>query len=107
MTSTAAYPAAPPAAAAPAQQAAPSSPLSITSLILGIVSVAGGWTFLAPVAGLVVGILALGREPQARTMAIWGIVLNSVVLAGALVFAVMAIIVGIAALPFVPEFASF
>lgn len=53
-----------------------SSAWSITSLVIGIVSIFMGWTFLAPIAGLVVGIMAKRREPHARTMANWGIGVN-------------------------------
>lgn len=59
---------------------APSTPFSLTSLILGVTSVFFGLTVIAPIAGLVFGILGLRREPTGRTLAIWGIVLNSVML---------------------------
>lgn len=68
----------PPAAATVAP--APSSPFSLTSLILGVTSVFFGLTVIAPVAGLVFGILGLRREPAGRTLAVWGIVLNAVML---------------------------
>ncbi|WP_235022070.1 DUF4190 domain-containing protein [Rathayibacter sp. VKM Ac-2754] len=60
--------------------AAPSSPFSLTSLILGVTSVFFGLTVIAPVAGLVFGILGLRREPAGRTLAIWGIVLNALMI---------------------------
>jgi hypothetical protein len=97
MSAPAAYPAAP-----AAQQAAPTNTLGILSLVLGIVSIFAGWTFLAPIAGLVLGIMALTREPHNRTMAIWGIVLNAVLLAGSVLLALLAVIAGIAFLPFIP-----
>jgi hypothetical protein len=81
---------------------APSSPLSITSLVLGLVSIFAGWTFFAPVAGLVTGIMALSREPHSRTMAIWGIVINGVMLAGMITVVLVMIVAGLAALPFLP-----
>ena len=77
--------------------------LSVTSFVLGIASIAFGWTLVAPVAGLVVGIMALKREPLGRTFAVWGIVLNAVMLAGVaigLLFAVVGLGIGLAALPF-------
>ncbi|WP_348787218.1 hypothetical protein [Leifsonia sp. NPDC080035] len=83
--------------------AAPSRPLSITSFVLGLASIVFGWTFLAPVAGIVIGAMALGREPGGRTFAIWGVVLNAVMLAGVIVgllFALAGIGVGLAFLPF-------
>jgi hypothetical protein len=89
---------------APAYTAEPlptrSSPLAVSSLVLGLVSILAGWTFLVPIAGLVAGILALGREPQARTLAIWGIVLNAVLLAGSLLLVLLALAIGLLALPF-------
>ncbi len=86
-----------PSGAAPS---GPNSPLAVSSLVLGLVSILAGWTFLAPLAGLITGILALGREPQARTMALWGIVLNAVMLAGAVLVAIIALGFGLALLPF-------
>jgi hypothetical protein len=94
------------APAAAAVQAAPSSPLSITSLVLGLASIFAGWTFLAPIAGLVTGVMALSREPQSRTMAIWGIVINAVMLAGSLVLVAIALVAGLVALPFLPALSS-
>lgn len=82
---------------------APARTLSITSFALGLASIFFGWTFLAPIAGIVVGALALGREPQGRTLAIWGIVLNAVMLAGILIGILVAVVgfgVGLAFLPF-------
>jgi hypothetical protein len=90
------------APAAATAQAAPGSPLSITSLVLGLASIFAGWTFLAPVGGLVTGIMALRREPHSRTMAIWGIVINAVMLAGSFVLVLVALVAGLAALPFLP-----
>ncbi len=91
--------------AGPYQQAAAQADkgFSIASLVLGIVSIVAGWTFFAPAAGLVLGILALKREPAGRTMAIWGIVLNSVMLAGVILIAFVSVIglgFGLAFLPF-------
>jgi len=77
--------------------------LSTTSLALGVASIVFGWTLVAPIAGLVVGIMALKREPEGKNLAVWGIVLNAVMLAGAAFFAVLALVgigIGFAALPF-------
>lgn len=73
---------------------------SISSLVLGLVSIVASSTFFVPVIGLVLGILALGREPASRTMAIWGIVLNGVMLAGTVLFGLLALVFGLAMLPF-------
>ncbi|GAA2171640.1 hypothetical protein GCM10009846_06170 [Agrococcus versicolor] len=60
----------------PQTSLAPSKTWSITSLILGIVSLAFGYTLLVPIAGIVVGVMAKSREPHARGMANWGIGLS-------------------------------
>ncbi|RXZ46446.1 DUF4190 domain-containing protein [Agromyces fucosus] len=83
-----------------AAPAAETTGFSIASLVLGIVSIVASSTFFVPVAGLVLGILALKREPASRTMAIWGIVLNGVMLAGTVLFGLLAIVFGLAMLPF-------
>jgi len=61
---------------AQAQSAAPSTgtSLSIASLVLGLSSIVLGFSFVVPIAGLVLGIMALGREPAGKTLAIIGIV---------------------------------
>ncbi|UOE44674.1 DUF4190 domain-containing protein [Agromyces larvae] len=73
---------------------------SIAALVLGLVSIFAGFTFIVPIVGLVLGILALRREPQSRTMAIWGIVLNGVMLAGSVLVTLGALAFGLAMLPF-------
>jgi hypothetical protein len=75
---------------------------AVSSLVLGLVSIVAGFTFVVPVAGLVLGILAFRREPSARTMAIWGIVLNGVMLAGIVIAGLAAAVFGLAMLPFLP-----
>ncbi|WIB60120.1 hypothetical protein DEJ13_17035 [Curtobacterium sp. MCLR17_007] len=60
---------------------APRTGLGTASLVLGICSLLAGWTFVAPVVGLVLGIMSRGREPLARGRAGWGILLNLVALA--------------------------
>lgn len=100
-------PPAPPAAGYAATPASADAALeqrgfAISSLVLGLVSIVAGFTFVVPVAGLVLGILALKREPSARTMAIWGIVLNAVMLAGILIAGLFAAAFGLFLLPFVP-----
>ena len=85
---------------APAAPAAESRGLGTASLVLGLVSIVASSTFVVPIAGLVLGILALQREPASRTMAIWGIVLNGVMLAGTVLAAFGALAFGLAMLPF-------
>ncbi|MCD2443835.1 DUF4190 domain-containing protein [Agromyces sp. SYSU K20354] len=95
-----------PFAAQPNPYAATSAPVaesrgfSVASLVLGIVSIVASYTFVVPAAGLVLGIMALKREPASRTMAIWGIVLNAVMLGGAVLVGIGAAVVGLAMLPF-------
>ncbi|WP_231580760.1 MULTISPECIES: DUF4190 domain-containing protein [unclassified Leucobacter] len=69
---------------------------TITSFVLGIVSVVAGWTFIAPIVGLVFGIIALRRRTADRTLAIWGVVLNSIMLGAT----ALAAFFGIAAVTF-------
>ena len=75
---------------------------AVSSLVLGLVSIVAGFTLVVPAAGLALGILALRREPSARTMAIWGIALNAVMLAGILIAGIAAAAFGLAMLPLLP-----
>jgi hypothetical protein len=43
---------------------------SIASMVLGLLSIACGWTFLVPIIGLILGFVGLKREPAGRGMAI-------------------------------------
>ena len=63
--------------------------LSIASLVLGISSLVFGFTFVVPAAGLVLGIMALTREPSSRVMSVWGIVLSGLTLGGGVVAVVL------------------
>ena len=86
--------------ATPTASVAESRGFSVASLVLGLVSIVASSTFFVPIIGLVLGIMALSREPNTRTMAIWGIVLNAVMLAGTMLVAFGAAVVGLAFLPF-------
>ncbi|MFD4420453.1 hypothetical protein ACFWN7_02980 [Agromyces sp. NPDC058484] len=86
--------------AAPAAPAEESRGFSISSLVLGLVSIVASYTVVVPIVGLVLGVTALKREPASRTMAIWGIVLNAVMLAGAALVTFGALVFGLAMLPF-------
>jgi len=59
----------------------PRTGLGTASLVLGICSLLAGWTFLAPVVGLCLGIASRSRDTLARGRAGWGILLNLVALA--------------------------
>ena len=76
---------------------APRTGLGTASLVLGICSLLAGWTFLAPVVGLCLGIASRSREPEARTRAGWGILLNLVALAVWILIGVLLVIGGAAA----------
>jgi heme/copper-type cytochrome/quinol oxidase subunit 2 len=80
---------------------------AITSFVLGIASVVSGWTFIAPIVGLIFGVLALRRGTSERTLALWGVWLNIAMLA-LTVIAVFAILVfgGFAMLASAPFFVS-
>ena len=52
------------------------------SLLLGICSLLAGWTLVAPVLGLVLGVMSRGDEPFARGRAGWGILLNLLAMLG-------------------------
>ncbi|NEM90837.1 DUF4190 domain-containing protein [Galbitalea soli] len=56
--------------------------LSVTSLVLGLVSIFFGFTFFVPLTGLILGILGVRREPAGRGMAIAGSVLSGIMLLG-------------------------
>ncbi|WP_043672164.1 membrane protein [Clavibacter michiganensis] len=75
----------PPAPAAvawgqPVYAAAPPKGMSLTSMILGLVSLFFFWTLLCPLIGLVFGIVGFRREPAGRGFAITGLVLNGLLL---------------------------
>ena len=80
-----------PATTAPVADPAAVRPLSITAFALGLASVALGQTWLVPIAAIVLGALGYRREPAGRALAIWGIVLGSVMAFGWLVAAVVGI----------------
>lgn len=65
---------------APSAPAAPGDAFSITSFVIGIVSVFAGFTFFAPLAGLIFGILGRRRGTNHSALNMWGIVLNAVML---------------------------
>jgi len=67
--------------------------LAILSLVFGITGIVTTMIFPFSVAGLVLGILALRREPQARVMAIWGTVVSGIPGALIVLFGVLAIMI--------------
>jgi hypothetical protein len=63
-----------------AVSAAPARTLSILSLVAAIASIPLGHVFILPIAAIIVGFLGHAREPWARTLSTWGIVLGFVIL---------------------------
>ena len=78
--------------------------LSITSMILGLVSVVAGFTFLVPVVGLVLGIVGLRKEPAGRGMAITGLVLNGLFVLGWATVIILFVVVGLGAAATAPTY---
>jgi hypothetical protein len=59
---------------------APPRTLSILSLVAAIASVPLGHVIILPIAAIILGFLARTREPWARTLSTWGIIIGFVVL---------------------------
>jgi hypothetical protein len=74
-----------PATYAPTAAQGPERTLSIVSFVVGLSSVVLGFTFIAPIAAIVLGFVALGREPEARAFAVWGIALGALMSIGWLI----------------------
>jgi len=73
----------------------PRTGLGTASLVLGICSLLAGWTFLAPIVGLCLGIASRSREPYARARAGWGVFLNLVALAVWILLVVLFVVGGV------------
>ena len=82
---------------------APPRGLSIASLVISLVSILFGYTFVLPIVGLILGVMGLKREPAGRGMAIAGIAINAIILAfvvlSLILFAIL-IGLGLLAIPF-------
>jgi len=78
----------------------------ILSLVLGLVSIVTGFTFVVPIIAVVFGIMALRREPGSRTFAIWGIVLGGVMVALPLIGGLIALAFAVPAVLFSLPFAA-
>lgn len=64
------------------------------SLVLGICSLLAGWVLIAPVIGLILGIMSLGNEPHARGRAGWGILLSVLAMIGWIIALVLLAVTG-------------
>ncbi len=69
----------------PLVAAAPQRTLGIVSFALGLGSLAFGLIFLVPIAAIVLGVMALSREPSSKGFAITGIVIGAIQLGWLLV----------------------
>jgi hypothetical protein len=78
-------------------QPGPPRGLSITSMILGLVSIVAGFTFLVPLIGFVLGIIGLRKEPAGRGMAITGLILNGLFVIGWALLILFVFVIGIGA----------
>lgn len=67
---------------------------SITSLVLGILSLVCGWTFFVPIIGLIFGFSGRKTEPAGRGFALAGIILNGVMLLGWILFLIIMVMIG-------------
>jgi hypothetical protein len=80
------------------QLAGPPRGLSVASMVIGLVSIVGGFTLVLPIVGLILGIVGTRREPMARGMSLTGIILNGVILLGWVVIVIFVVTVGLAGL---------
>ena len=58
------------------QVVSPPKSASITSMVLGLVSIVMGFTFFLPLLGLIFSFVGLAKEPAGRVYAIVGLLLN-------------------------------
>ncbi|MEQ1738203.1 MAG: DUF4190 domain-containing protein [Rhodoglobus sp.] len=88
----------------PAAAASDTPVLSILSLVSSILALFLGMIIPLSIVAIVLGTLALSREPRGRTMAVWGIVVGSLpaalVIAGLILAAAFIIPFGAFALAF-------
>ncbi|SFR54749.1 protein of unknown function [Microbacterium azadirachtae] len=71
--------------------------LSTASMVLALVSVVFGFTFLLPITALILGIVGLRREPAGRGMAIAGVVISGLILVVWAILLIVLLVVGLSA----------
>ncbi|GER22902.1 hypothetical protein NCCP1664_13990 [Zafaria cholistanensis] len=82
-------------------QAPPARTLSLISMVLGIVSIATlGATFFTQIAAVVLGHIALKREPAGRGMALAGLIMGYVTIGLGILLVILAIILFAGAVPY-------
>jgi len=94
MTDYATYPASPPRG------------LSITSLVLGIVSLFFGFTFVVPLIGAILGFVGLRREPAGRGFALAGVWINGLILVFWIVITIVVVLAVVAGAVVIPIWAT-
>ena len=87
--------------------AAPARGLSLTSFVLGLVSLFFGFSFVVPIIGLVLGFMGLRREPEGRGFALAGAWINGLILAFWTVTTIIVIFAVIGGAIAIPLFASY
>ena len=71
--------------------------MSIASMVLALVSIVFGFTFLLPIAALILGIAGLRKEPAGRGMAMTGVIISSLILLVWALIVVFLLVVGLSA----------
>lgn len=71
---------------------APKRGMSIASLVLGLIALVFGISIIVQIVGLILGFVALGKEPEARGIAITGLVLNGITFIGWIVFIIVIVL---------------
>ncbi len=69
--------------------------MSIASMVLALVSILFGFTFLVPIAALILGIAGLRKEPAGRGMAVAGVIISSLLLVVWALIVVVILVVGL------------
>lgn len=91
----------------PAYAAAPPRGMSITSFVLGLVSLFFGFVFFLPLVGMILGFVGAKREPAGKGFATAGIIINGIILVGWVIVAiVIAATVGFGFLAALPGMSS-
>jgi len=69
--------------------------MSIASMVLALVSIVFGFTFLVPIAALILGIAGLRKEPAGRGMALGGVIISSLILVVWALILIFLLVVGL------------
>jgi hypothetical protein len=65
---------------------------SVASMVLGIVSLVCGFVFILPIIGVILGAIGMRSEPTDRGIAIAGLVMNLICLAGWIIIGLIIIL---------------